>query len=129
MVPASGQPSPRVLPSFTSTSGPTPQNKNEAMPLSVFQLMVTIAVLESIVKQTLLYATSKGSGDFTEFYLEELQAFIGINIAMGYPGRTILQDQCKKRAKFARSCKFLHTGRFSIFFLQEIKQEIVFLQE
>ena len=45
--------------------------------------MITIAVLESIVKQTLLYAASKGGGDFTEFYLEELQAFIGINIAMG----------------------------------------------
>lgn len=78
----SNQPSPRVLPLFTSTSGPTPWTRNEIRPLGVFHLMVTVALLESIVKQTLLYAASKGS-DFPEFCLEELQAFIGINIAMG----------------------------------------------
>jgi len=38
--------------------------------------------LESIVKQTLLFAAMKGAS-FNEFYVEELQAFIGLHIAMG----------------------------------------------
>ena len=43
---------------------------------------MTVVILESIVKQTLLFAKTKGAS-FTEFYLEELLAFIGLHIAMG----------------------------------------------
>jgi len=36
-----------------------------------------------IVKETLAYADFKKTSDFTEFYVEELQAYTGIHIAMG----------------------------------------------
>ncbi len=81
---ASGHPSPRILPPFTSTAGPTPRTKQTKSALEVFNLFVTVVILESIVKQTLLYAKTKGEGAaLSEFYLEELQAFIGLHIAMG----------------------------------------------
>ena len=81
---ASGHPSPRVLPPFTSTAGPTPRTKQAKSPLEVFNLFVTVVILESIVKQTLLFAARKGAGAaFSEFYLEKLQAFISLHIAMG----------------------------------------------
>ena len=75
-------PSPRTLPPFTSTAGPTPRTKHSKSTLEIFHLFVTVVVLESIVRQTLLFAASKGA-TFKEFYIEELQAFIGVNIAMG----------------------------------------------
>ena len=43
---------------------------------------MTEVILESIVNQTLLFAAMKGAS-FNEFYVEELQAFIGVHIAMG----------------------------------------------
>lgn len=75
-------PSPRVLPPFTSNAGPTPRMEQAKSPVEIFQLFVTTVILESIVKQTLLFAAMKSS-DFKEFYMEELLAFIGLNIAMG----------------------------------------------
>jgi len=54
--------------------------------------MVTSVLLENIVKQTLEYAKFKKASDFTEFYLEELQAFIGIHIAMGLLKLPRIQD-------------------------------------
>ena len=79
---ADGHPSPRVLPPFNFTVGPTPRTKQVRSPLDVFNLFVTVVLLESIVTQTILFAKSK-KASFSEFYLEELQAFIGIHIAMG----------------------------------------------
>ena len=60
---AGGHPSPRVLPQFTSTAGPTLCTKQAKSPLEIFQLFVTTVILESIVKQTLLLAAMK-SADF-----------------------------------------------------------------
>jgi len=52
--------------------------------LDIFHLTVRSVLLESIVKLTLEYAKFKKASDFTEFYLEELQVFIGTYIAFGY---------------------------------------------
>ena len=79
---AVGQPAPRILPPFNSTVGPTPRTKHAPSPLDVFLLFVTVAILESIVKQTVAFAMAKGAV-FSDFYVEELQAFLGIHIAMG----------------------------------------------
>ena len=79
---ADGQPSARTLPQFGYPVGPTSQTKQATTPLEVFMLFVTVMVLESIVRQTLLFANVKGVA-FSEFYLEELQAFIALNVAMG----------------------------------------------
>ena len=43
--------------------------------------MFTAVILQSIVQQTKLFASQKGID--LEFCVEELQAFIGLNIAMG----------------------------------------------
>ena len=56
----------------------------------VLQLMLTTIVLESVVSQTKLFAEQKGV-DFP-FCIEELLAFIGINIAMGLLKLTELRD-------------------------------------
>lgn len=79
---ADGQPSARTLPQFSYPVGPTSRTKQATTPLEVFMLFVTVVVLESIVRQTLLFANVKGVA-FSEFYLEELQAFIALNVAMG----------------------------------------------
>ena len=78
---ADGQPSPRVLPPFISEAGPAPRTQQAKSPLEIFYLFLTMAILESIVKQTILFAQTKGAT--FEFYLEELLAFIGLHIAMG----------------------------------------------
>ena len=77
-----GQSSARTLPQFSYPVGPTSRTKQATTPLEVFMLFVTVVVLESIVRQTLLFANVKGVA-FSEFYLEELQAFIALNVAMG----------------------------------------------
>ena len=51
------------------------------MPFSVFQLFLTASLLVTIVVQANNYAQSKGVS--LNLCVEELQAFIGINIAMG----------------------------------------------
>ena len=74
-------PTPKVLPPFTLSTGLTPQTKQEKSPLQVFQLYITTILLEGIVKQSNAYATSKGG--VLDLHIEELKAFIGMNIAMG----------------------------------------------
>ena len=62
-------------------TGPTPRTKREKSPLQVFQLFITTILLEGIIKQSNAYAISKGT--VLDLHLEELKAFIGMNIAMG----------------------------------------------
>ena len=68
---ADGQPSPKSLPPFDFSAGPTPRTKT---PMAVFQLFITTVLLGSIVSQTKIFAARKGV-DF-DFCIEELQAFI-----------------------------------------------------
>jgi hypothetical protein len=75
------QPPPRSLPQFNYPTGPSQETKRAGTPLQVFQLLLTTTILESIVHQTKLFASQKKQN--LEFCLEELQAFIGLNIAMG----------------------------------------------
>ena len=78
---AANQPEPRSLPPFQYPTGPSQATKNAKTPLQVFQLLLTSAILQSIVHQTKLFASQKNMD--LHFCLEELEAFIGINIAMG----------------------------------------------
>ena len=73
--------SPKRLPAFESTVGPTARTKRERRPLQVFQLFFTIMLLETIVTQTNAMAAKKGVA--LGLCVEELQAFVDINIAMG----------------------------------------------
>ena len=50
-------------------------------PLQVLQLLLTAVILEEIVQQSILFATQNKEKFL--FCVEELQAFIGLNIAMG----------------------------------------------
>ena len=70
--------SPKSAPSFGSRIGPTSRTKSAKTPLAVFCLFLTASLLQSIVTQTNLYASYK-----LDLQLEELEAFIGMNIAMG----------------------------------------------
>ena len=81
MTSTDNQPAPRQLPPFSYTAGPAPRTKDAKTPIQVFQLMLTTVILEAIVQQTKLFAAQKGVD--LEVYVEELQAFIGLNIAMG----------------------------------------------
>jgi len=71
----------KELPSFECSSGPAPRKKQENTPLSMFQLFLTALLLSTIVVQTNDYAQAKGVS--SNMCVEELRAFIGINIAMG----------------------------------------------
>ena len=58
----------------------TDPTKRETTPLQIFKLFVTVSILELIVEQTRLYSVQHG--DFLDFSLEDLLAFIGLNISM-----------------------------------------------
>lgn len=73
--------SPKLLPPFESPVGPTRRTKREKTPLQVFLLFFTLVLLETIVTQTNMMAAKKGVT--LGLCIEELQAFIGMNIAMG----------------------------------------------
>ena len=73
--------SPKLLAPFESPVGPTPRTKREKTPLQVFLLSFTLVLLETIVTQTNMMAAKKGMT--LGLCIEELQAFIGMNIAMG----------------------------------------------
>ena len=75
------QRAPRVLPPFSFPVGPTARTKRAKTPLDVFQLFFTVALLQTIVEQTRIFAYRNGI-DFN-FQYEELLAYIGMNIAMG----------------------------------------------
>ena len=81
MTSTDNQPAPRQLPPFSYTAGAALRTKDAKTPIQVFQLMLTTVILEAIVQQTKLFAAQKGVD--LEFCVEELQAFIGLNIAMG----------------------------------------------
>ena len=66
---------------FSYPTGPSPRTKDAVSPLKMLELFLTVVILESIVQQTILFASQKGV-TFV-FCIEELQAFIGVNIAMG----------------------------------------------
>ena len=72
---------PKALTTFDSRSAPTPQTKQEKSPLRVFSLFFTVALLQMIVVQSNGYASEKG--DSLDLTIQELQAFLGINLAMG----------------------------------------------
>lgn len=73
--------SPKLLPPFESPVGPTPRTKREKTPLQVFLLSFTLVLLETIVTQTNMMVAKKGV--ILGLCIEELQAFIGMNTAMG----------------------------------------------
>lgn len=72
---------PRDLPPFTLPTGPTDRTKRETTPVQVFKLLVTVSILELIVEQTRLYSVQQG--EFFDFTVDDLLAFIGLNISMG----------------------------------------------
>ena len=73
--------SPKPPPSFESHSGPTDHTRCATTPLQVLQLFITLVLPQSIVVESNNFATSKGVN--LDLRVEELQAFIGMNVAMG----------------------------------------------
>ena len=116
-----------ILPTFKSGStGPTTRAKECNTPLKVFQLMLTTAILDSIVTQTKLFA-QQNKVDFP-FCVEELLAFFGLNIVMGllhlpqihdYWSRskvlsTPLFSSVMSRDRFLSILKFIHLNDSSL---------------
>lgn len=81
MTSTKNQPAPCEFPPFGYTFGPAPRTKDAKTPIQVFQLLLTNIILQAIIQQTKLFASQKGVE--LEFCVEELQTFIGLNIAMG----------------------------------------------
>ena len=75
------QPSPLELPNFSYPSGPSTRTKDLDSPVSIFQLFFTTEISETIVQQTKRFASQKGVT--LQLCVEELLAFIALNIAMG----------------------------------------------
>ena len=71
---------PLILPEFNYPTGPTARTKAIKTPLDTLKLFLTSVILESVLSQTKLFAAQKGLA--TEVFQEELQAFIGLNLAM-----------------------------------------------
>lgn len=70
-----------VVPRFESPVGPTFRIKSAKTPLEVLQLFLTMVLLQSIVFMHQRFAKCKGVT--LNLLVEEMQAFIGMNIAMG----------------------------------------------
>ncbi len=81
--PTANQPLPHSLPQFNCPTGPSQVRwtKCAETPLQVFQLLLTTTILEPTVIQMKHFASRKKQN--FNFHLEELQAFVGLNIAMG----------------------------------------------
>ena len=75
------QPSPLELPNFSYPSGPSSRTKNLPNSVSIFQLFFTTELSEAIVQQTKRFASQKGVT--LQLCVDELLAFIALNIAMG----------------------------------------------
>ena len=117
---ADTQPPPKELPQFVYAQGPSPRAKIAKTPLEVFQLFFTNVILSSIVQQTKLFAFQKGND--MEFCIEELMAFIGLNVAMGMLHLPQVKDywstskilstpwfpSVMSRDRFLKILKFLH---------------------
>ena len=94
--------------------------------LQTLQLSLTNVILESVVKQTQLFAEQKGV-EFP-FYVEELMAFLGINIGMGLLRLPQIQDYWSKskvlstpffpsimsRDRFQTILRYLHVNDSSL---------------
>ena len=78
---ADNQPPPKELPPFVHSQGPSPRAQLAKGPLEVFQLFFTTVIFGSIVEQTKSFALQKGKK--LDLCVEELMAFLGINIVMG----------------------------------------------
>lgn len=63
---------------------PEPMYTSRIRPVTLFEKLFTVEVLESIAFQTNLYAKQKKVEGWTELDTKELKAFIGIIIIMGY---------------------------------------------
>ena len=74
-------PAPKSLPDFQYPTGPTARTKSAKTVLETFQLFFTTVVMQSILSQTKQYAASKGLN--CDIFVEEILAFVGLNIAMG----------------------------------------------
>lgn len=72
---------PKTIAPFRISCGTYTSNKARENPLQVFLLFFTLVLLETIVTQTNMMAAKKGVT--LGLCIEELQAFIGMNIAMG----------------------------------------------
>ena len=116
-----------TLPTFKSgPTGPVTRTKESKTPLQVFQLMLTSAILDSIVTQTKLFAEQK-KVDFP-FCSEELLAFFGLNIGMGLLRLPQIRDYWSRskvlstpffssvmsRDRFLSILKFLHLNDSSL---------------
>lgn len=75
------QPAHCEIPPFSYPIGPTDRTRGATTPMQVLKLLLTTVILENIVQQTKLFACQRGAN--FQFCIEELLAFIAINIAMG----------------------------------------------
>lgn len=76
-----GSQHPCVPPAFLEETGPTKCTKRAKTPVDVLVLFLTVSLLQSIVKQTKIFACQT-KVDF-DLHYEELLAYLGISIAMG----------------------------------------------
>ena len=88
----------RELPQFEHSSGPTERTIRENTPLKIFQLFITQPILELIIQQSNLYAMQ--AGEFLSLSVEELLAFIGLNVAMGMVRLPRLHDYWSTKPMF-----------------------------
>ena len=75
------QPPSLELPIFSYSVVPSARTKELASLVEIFKLMLVTEILEAIVQQSKRFASQKGAS--LQLCVEELLAFIAINIAMG----------------------------------------------
>ena len=79
------------LPECTSTPGPLHNLDNDNNELDFFKLVFPDSLLQNIVAETNRYAAARGpDSKWRDTTVEELRAYIGINIIMGI---VVLPDQ------------------------------------
>ena len=71
----------RTVRNYDLSPGPAPRTVRENTPLKIFQLFVTVSIFELIIEQSKIYATQNGK--VFDLSMEELLAFIALNIVMG----------------------------------------------
>lgn len=112
------------VPDFVDTSGPTHQLSSDANPLLYFLLLFPLSLVQVLVDNTNSYAAQSGAQGWTDTTIDEMKAFLGLQILMGIiqlPRYTMYWSSDKFIGKLSN----LHLYCFCFFILLSVYNNVL----